>query len=335
MLISPPVLALNGIAVSTSLLMLMAAAFALKVLRHWDIDSGSELQVSLERRTYLISTLVSWCFVAGILSLLLFVHNAEQLSTQFVGAMCATGVLNVNPWGWPALFMKCLVFFAAAVWLLLNHIDQQSPDYPLVRAKYGLLLALTPLLGLEAMVQIQFFRELDPDVITSCCGALFTAGGAGVAATVSALDPALSLVVMYASGLALFGLGILYLWRRCCPIALTVMGTLAFFSALAAVISSVALYVYEHPQHHCPFCILKSGYGFIGYWMYLPLFSGAALLLGVGLITRWRRSPSLDSIIRVEGPRLASLALVLFGLFYAVATYAVLRSNLTMSGVWW
>ncbi len=107
-------------------LLLMAAGFALQVVRHWDIGSGSELQLTLERRTYLISTLVTWCFAAAVVSLLLFVYNAERMSTQFVGAMCATGVLNANPLGWPTLFCKILIFFAGAAWLMLNRLDNQA-----------------------------------------------------------------------------------------------------------------------------------------------------------------------------------------------------------------
>jgi hypothetical protein len=59
------------------------------------------------------------------------------------------------------------------------------------------------------------------------------------------------------------------------------------------------------------------------------------LSLGVGLISRWRRVPSLATVIEVDGGRFATAALVSFGIFYAVATYAVVSSGLTMEGVWW
>jgi hypothetical protein len=335
MLISPAVLALNGAGVIVTLLLLLAASYALQVLRHWDITSGSERQLGLERRTYLISILVAWCFVAEILSLLLFVYNAEQLSSQFVGAMCATGVLNAGPWGWPALFLKIGVFFAGAAWLSLNRIDNRSPDYPLVRVKYGLLLAIVPLAALAATAQWLFFLGLDPDVITSCCGALFTPQGDGVAAEVAGLDPAASLVAMYLSGLALLIGGTRYRLQRRGGGLFALLGGGAFAIALAAIVSCVALYVYEHPHHHCPFCLLKSGHGFTGYWLYVPLFSATALALSVGLMERWRRLPALTAVIDSEGRRLAAASLLLFALFYAVATYLVVDSRLTMAGVWW
>ena len=314
--------------------MFLCGGFALRVRRHWDISSGSELQLALERRTYLIATLVTWCFATSVVSLLLFVYNAEQMSTQFVGAMCATGVLNAAPWGWPALALKIAIFFTGGAWLMLNHVDNQAPDYPLIRAKYGLLLGIVPLVLLEAVVQLAFFLALDPDVITSCCGSLFTPAGDGVAATLAALDPSLSLAAMYASGALVLGLGLLYRKKRLSGKAFAIAGALAFAAALSAIVSSVALYVYEHPHHHCPFCILNSGHGFIGYWLYVPLFAATALALGVGLVNQWRRIPSLAAVIHKDGLRFTAASLSLFAVFYLVASLAVLRSNLTMMGAW-
>lgn len=333
--ITPAVLALNGVALSVAFFMLLAAGFAARVLRHWDVSSGSELQLSLERRTYLISTLVAFCFGAELLSLLLFVYNAEAMSSQFVGAMCATGVLNAAPWGWTTLFLKITLFFVAAMWLMLNRVDNQAHDYPLVRVKYALLLGIAPLVVTEALVQLAFFSGMDPDVITSCCGSLFTPEGEGVAADVSALAPSHALAAMYAGALLVLGAGGLYLWKRRGSFAFSLIGVVAFVTALAAVVSCIALYVYEHPHHHCPFCILKPGHGLIGYWLYAPLFAATALALGAGLIGFWRRVPSLATAIEIDGRRFVTLALGLLGLFYGVATYALLSSNLTMEGVWW
>jgi len=334
-LIAPAVLALNGLAVSVTLLMVLASGFALSVIRYWDIASGSERQVALERRTYLISTLVTWCFVVEILSLLLFVYNAEQMSTQFVGAMCATGVINADPLGWPALWLKIAVFFAGAGWLMLNRIDNKAPEYPLIRIKYGFLLALTPLVAAEAVVQLGHFLGLRPDVITSCCGALFTSEGEGVAGTLSALEPGLALAAMSLAGGAALGAGLGYLLRHKGGGALAFAVALAFVTAIVGVVSFVALYVYEHPHHHCPFCILKSGHGLIGYWLYVPLFAASALALGVGLISRWRTVPSLTAVIDAEGRRGAALAMGLLAIFYVVSAYAVLSSNLTLEVLWW
>lgn len=160
MLFQPAIIALllaSGLAV---LMLAAAAPFAVQVIRRWDIASGSELQLALERRTYLFSTLLGFVFAAQLGALLLFVFTADRLSVMFVGAMCAVGTLNVNAYGFPALLTQIGVFFLAAMWLTINHADSQARDYPLVRLKYGLLLVLLPLLAGSFWLELQYFRGL-------------------------------------------------------------------------------------------------------------------------------------------------------------------------------
>ena len=170
-MLDPAILALLLVSLTVSLLLLPAAGFAIQVARHWDLSSSSERQLALERRTYLIATLLTFIFIAESIALVLFVHTAESLSNRFVGAMCATGVLGVNPWGWPTLFLKIAVFFACAVWSILNRLDNQAPDYPLARIKYFLLLAIVPLVLGAAAIQLLYFLNMDRDIITSSCRA--------------------------------------------------------------------------------------------------------------------------------------------------------------------
>ncbi|GAB4293444.1 MAG: hypothetical protein Kow0096_09030 [Thiohalomonadaceae bacterium] len=335
MLLSPAILALIGVSAVVTALLLLASVFAVRVLRHWDIRSGSELQLRLERSTYLISTLVTFAIAAEVVALLLFVYNAESMHTQFVGAMCATGVLNVNAWGWPALLLKIAVFFAGGVWLLLNRLDNQGYDYPLIRLKYALLLVLLPLVTVSGLVQLQYFLNLNPDVITSCCGSLFSPDAQGVAAEISSVTPRAAMLALYGSGALVLASGAVYLWRRRYATLFAASAATAFPVAIVAIVSCVALYVYEHPHHHCPFCILKSGHDYIGYWLYIPLFAATVLALGVGALAPWRNVPSLISAAATDTRRYATIALAGFVLFYAVATWAIVRSNLTMAGTWW
>jgi hypothetical protein len=317
------------------LLMVSAAAlFALRLLRHWDIGSGSEQQLNLERRTYLISTLMSWVFAFELLSLLLFVYTAESLSGQFVGAMCATGVLNANPWGWPTLFMKIALFFGGALWLAINGLDNRGYDYPLIRRKYTLLLLLAPIVVAEVVFQSRFFLALSPNIITSCCGTLFSSTAEGVAAEVSAMPAKTMAWALALSGMSVMASALGYLkWRRG-ALLLTITSVVAFVTALLAVVSLISPYVYEHPHHHCPFCILKSGHGYVGYLLYIPLFGATAMGLAAAATAVWRKIPSLKAwgSITLGYTR---LSLVLFALFYLISAWLVLSSNLVMQGVWW
>lgn len=332
MLITPALVALQLIALSVTGSILLASGFAWKILRYWDIESGSELQITLERRTYLISTLLGFALGAELLSLLLLVQTAENLSSQFVGAMCATGVLNINPYGFPTLLLKITLFFLAALWLLLNRVDNQGYDYPLVRVKYALLLLIAPLALLEVVLQTRFFLGLEPEVITSCCGSLFSAEGQGVVAELAGWPPRPVLLLFYATAGLFIITGLAFRrWPSVGPL-FAATSLLTFIIAIAGIIAFLSLYIYENPNHHCPFCLLKAGYDFIGYALYLPLFVATAAGLGAGVIASFRRIPSLQAVISDEMRRLTWWALAGFGTFYGLAAWLMLRSHLILLG---
>lgn len=333
MLITPAIVTLQLIALCVISALLLAGVGAWRIVRYWDIHSGSALQIRLERQTYLISTLLGFAMCAELLSLLFFVQTAENLSGQFVGAMCATGVLNINRFGFPTLLLKLVLCFLASLWLALHWVDSKGYDYPLVRVKYGLLLLLiAPLALAEGIVQSAFFIGLNPEVITSCCGSMFSADSQGVAAELAgwALRPALAL--FYGIGLVLFivGWGV-QRWPQIgwlCA-AVSIFG---FAVALAAIISFISLYVYENPQHHCPFCLLKAGYNYVGYALYLPLFIAASSGLSAGIIAHFRAISSLQHVIPNSVRRLSNIALVGFAMFYAIATWLIWHSHLLLLG---
>jgi hypothetical protein len=249
--------------------------------------------------------------------------------------MCATGVLNVNGWGWPTLYLKIALFFAGAVWLMLNRLDNQGYDYPLVRVKYGLLLAIVPLGFAETVSQALFFLQMNPDVITSCCGSLFTPEGDGVAAELAGVAPGAATAALYTASAALLLAGGWFLWRGRGATWFAAAGVATFVTALVALVSCIALYVYERPHHHCPFCILEAGHGYIGYWLYLPLFGATAFALGAGALYPWRTISSLRQAAASAARRYTVASLLLFLLFHLVAARAVLGSNLTMAEAWW
>jgi hypothetical protein len=334
-MLNPAILALLLVSLLVSMMLLVAAGFAVRILRHWNIQSGSELQLQLERRTYLISTLLIWAFLFEFLSLLLFIYNAEALSGQFVGAMCATGVLNLNPWGWPTLFMKITMFFVSAIWLTLNYLDNRGYDYPLIHFKYGLLLLALPLVIAETILQWFHFTEMEPNLITSCCGTLFSADAQGVSGEVSGIAPAKSIITLSISAILVIVAGVWVARRGRGGWLLSIMGIAAFCVAILAIVSSISLYIYEHPHHHCPFCILKQGHDYVGYFLYIPLFLATALSLGVGFVTPWRKLASLSDTVIGMVPTMSWLAVFFFMQFYLTAAWSVWRSQLTMLEVWW
>jgi hypothetical protein len=307
---------------------LYASYFGLVILRRWDLRSGSELQLSLERRTYLISSLVKGAFAFEALSLFLFIYTAEGICTQLVGAMCAAGSLNAHPLGYPALLVKLLAALMAGVWLVINRVDERAEDYPLIRAKYGLLLAMAPLALVEAAFTWGYLLGLKPDVITSCCGSLFSRGGEGLGGGLASFPPRHAMWAYYTVLAATLVVGLrLYRTGRG-GYAFAALSLALFVVSVAALISGFSPYIYELPTHGCPFCLLKREYGYIGYPMYASLFTATVAGLGTGALRPFRRVPSLGEVLPGAGRRLTLLALVMFSAFAALATYGVVASGL-------
>jgi hypothetical protein len=329
MIFQPPALALLLAASLNALALAAAGVFAFHLLRHWNPDRGSEQQIALERRTYLVSTLVGLSLVLSLPALALFVHTADAMAPFFTGAMCAVGSLKANAWGLPALYAMLAGFFLAAAWLVLNHLDNQGWDTPLIRVKYRLLLALAPLAVAQAGLLWAYFLNLDPQVITSCCGSLFGPAASGTAAELAALPLAQAAPVFVATLALTLAAGAAFLIRGRFGRGFAVLAGLHLPIALGAVVAFIAPYIYEQPNHHCPFCLLQAEHGYAGWVLYPPLFLGTAAALGVGLASG-TRAPSLSEAGPAFAIRLGRVAVASLAFFaLAVAVY-ISRSNLVM-----
>ena len=281
MILQPGILALLLGALVSVLLLAGGAVLGVRIAWQWHPGQADERQLLLERQSWLAASLIQWAVAFETLSLPLFVYTTEQLHPLFVGAMCATGTLNANPIGWHLLWIKLLLFLLGGVWWVANHCDLQLPEAPLTKPKFLALLLLLPLGVADLVVMVRYFAGLQPEVITSCCGALFGATGHGVASELAAL-PTRPMIFLFYTASAGFG-GLLLIcrrfsgwgWRTLLALAAVGFGVIA----LASVVSFISVYYYRLPNHHCPFDLLQGHYHFIGYPLYFCLFG--ALLCGL------------------------------------------------------
>ncbi len=330
MIFHTPIMAMLLASALSSAIIVWAAAFGIRVLRHWNIASGSTRQLTMERRTYLVSTALVWVMLVELASLLLFVFNADRMSVMFVGSMCAAGTFNANAYGLPALMLKVLVFFGAALWLIVNRADMKGRDFPLTRFKYGFLIAVAPLALAAATTQLVYFLGLHADVITSCCSRLFTAEAGGLKAELAGLDPELALRLLFGGLVAVLGLAVLA-WRQGRAATVYALAAGLFFAVgVGAIISAISPYVYEHPHHHCPFCVLKPEYAYIGYLLYLPLFAGTAFGLAAGLLSLHPPAASTPAQFPESVRRYVAISAASFVAFVLIALLAIVRSGLVL-----
>ena len=332
MILNPSVLALLVSSLLISFMVLYSAVYGAQILKNWNIASGSELQLSLERKTYLISTILSYFLGIQIISLFLFIFTVDSLCPLFVGAMCAVGALTVNGFGYPTLILKLLNFLLAGLWLILNHADNSGYDYPLIRKKYAFLMILTPLILAESAMEITYFLEMKPDIITSCCGSLFSPASRGIASEIAAAPSVRMKIVFYtATGFTLLT-GSLFVLKQRLGYLFALLSGSTFIVSLIALISFISLYIYEMPSHHCPFCILQKEYHYVGYPLYATLLLGAVTGMGVGVLMPFRNRPSLAATLPGFQRRLALTSIISWLLFTLIATWPIMFSSFRLEG---
>ena len=88
----------------------------------------------------------------------------------------------------------------------------------------------------------------------------------------------------------------------------------------------------ELPSHHCPFCLLSSDYGYVGYGLYLSLAFAVIAGLGSGLVQGFRYFDRHDSIPAREERRLCRISMISFAVVAAIAWWPLLASPFRMGG---
>lgn len=331
MILQPAILALLCGSVLTGLILVYALLFSFRILTRWDIASGSECQLILERRTYLISTILNYAFFFQFLSFFLFIYTADNLHHLFTGAMCAAGSLQADSYGYPVLILKIVNLLFAGTWLILNYADVRGYDYPLIRIKYALLLLLVPCLLLEAVEQFLYFSHLHADVITSCCGSLFSQERSGIAADIAGFPFRPAMLAFYGGICATTASGCRFFLKGRGGYLFSLLSVLFFGVAVAALISFICLYFYDLPTHHCPFCILQKEYRYVGYLLYGTLLGGGVGGLGVGALMPFRGRGSMAGVIPYLQRRLTAVSLALYLVFSIVVTWRIWVSPLKLN----
>jgi hypothetical protein len=332
MLFHPSIIALYVASILIGFMVLYSASYGLQILRRWDIQSGSETQIILERKTYLISTLLTYAFVFELLSLFLYIFTVDQLHTFFVGAMCAAGTLYVNSFGYPALVLKIVNFLLAGLWLILNYADNRGYDYPLIKKKYLFLLVLAPFVFAEMVLQANFFLRLNPDIITSCCGSLFSITEGSLASEIVAIPSIPMKIVFYLTMAFTVASGVTFYLKNKGAYLFSTLSGITLFISLASILSFISLYYYELPTHHCPFCILQKEYGYVGYPLYITLLGGSITGMGVGILMPFRKITSLREVLPSIQKRAALTSVLLYLIFLMIVTYQIFFSAFRLEG---
>ena len=254
------------------ILALLAISFiyTISIIRKWDFDSFDTKQFKLEDMSYLVSTIIVIALVLKIFLLFYFVHTIDALSEFVAGAMCGAGVIKANIYGNYVLVMGIVSVFLSLVWISINSLDIKAKNYPYMRLKSYLFIAIFLFILIEYILSWLYFTNINTTQVVSCCSVIYGKVGGGVP---FGLDN-FKLLTLFA---LFFILILLSLWLA--------NYVVVFISALAFLIVSYysvvyffGTYIYELPTHKCPFCMLQHYYYYVGYLVWGLLFGGVFLL---------------------------------------------------------
>jgi len=193
-------------------------------------------------------------------------------------------------------------------------------------------MVLTPLILAESALEIAYFLQMKPDIITSCCGSLFSPASRGIAAEIAAAPSIPMKFAFYAAtGLTLIT-GARFILKGRPGYLFALLSGVTFLVSLVALISFISLYIYEMPSHHCPFCILQKEYHYLGYPLYVTLLLGSVTGMGVGVLMPFRSRPSLAATLPGFQRRLALTSVISWLLFTLLATWPIVFSSFRLEG---
>lgn len=275
-------------------LLAVAAVSSWPILRKWDIASTSELQLTLERKTYLASTIIQYVLFFQIITLLVFLSTVnDYLPGVIKGAMCATGTLSVNDFGYPLLLIKLLAIFFYGAYLFLNFLDNRETGYPLTPLKYYLVFPALVISGVDLFLTISYFSQIEPDIIATCCSISFSDSGSGGAFILPGEEWKLpGLVIFYHAAILLM---ILATWFRKNHWTFGAVGIIYLVSAVYVLKIHFAKYIYGLPSHQCLFDMFWSAYNFAGYWLFGALIATGMSVVFLILISKFRQRLQLNA----------------------------------------
>ena len=257
--------------------LLGAVIFSVRVIRLWSADATTELQLYLERRSYLIAFMVKFVLIFQVLSLFLFLYTVNNhLPGIIKGAMCATGTLAVNDYGYSTLYLKSAGIIIYAAFLILNYLDNSEPAYPLTPIKYWLVFPVFLLVTFDFYYLFEYFRNIEPDIIATCCSVSFIASKSNDIFLLERISATSGFsIVFYSLFGALWFIQFLNLIRPNLIKSQKFLTGIALFQLLFSLayvfVAMITLkyffvkYIYGLPSHNCLFDIFWVNYYYVGF----------------------------------------------------------------------
>ena len=257
----------------------IAFILSLQIIKSWNFDANSKLQYSLEKKSYLGSTIIRYMFYIKLPLFLFFIFTLDKISFVLPGAMCGAGVVNANKYATVLLFLKLVNLYLFAYWIVLDKQDMLDELQKHLKQKFTIFIALFTLLISEIVLEYIMFSSIDVKDVVDCCGAIFSTNDNTYLSKALSLSPSLLLSLFYLN-FSLLVVSAIFSMRY----IFSLLNLLFIFISLLSLVAFFGTYIYELPTHHCPFCFLQQEYNYVGYFLYGVLFVGTFNGLVVGFV---------------------------------------------------
>ncbi len=282
--------------VLAGLMVFYALLKSVKIIRFWENGQNTALQIRLEQESYLVSNILQ--VMLGV-QMLLFVYFLQTVNHHIPpllrGAMCATGALGANEYGFVALYGKILMLLLAVIFLCIDYRDAKTPYFSLTPTKYYWVFPVALVYFGDVFCSFLYFYKLNPDIIATCCSVNFLVSEQSSFFTSQSpltlqSQIQLSFWFFYVVGFVLLFRKIFVFFRKKSVggFSKTKFFKNAFFFFLLNIwlVNAVFLlqnffvkYIYGVPSHTCLFDIFWGEYYFVGY----VIFGGYFLAWAMGV----------------------------------------------------
>jgi hypothetical protein len=238
----------------------------------WDSEATTKKQYENEKTGFLLTSIIKYLIFFKIPLFLFFIFTLDKLALNFIGAMCAAGVVDNLDFGSGLLVFKIFNLFLLGFWLIIHKKDMLIETLPYSKTKYGLFLLVGILVVIELAIEIYTLSSIRINESVQCCGTIFSNTSTSYIGFLFFIDTIWYGVMFYSIFLILF---MSYFMKN--KFLFSFANIVYLIISLVSLILFFGTYIYELPTHHCPFCFLQKEYFYVGYFLYLSLFFGTFL----------------------------------------------------------
>jgi hypothetical protein len=238
----------------------IAFYFSINILYLYKRNATSSLQYELEKKSFLITSIIKLSLYIFIFLFVLFALSIDALAQIITGAMCGAGVVGFGEYGELLIALKFITIIFSMLWITVDKKDQRGKGFPYFSKKLYFFLFIYLSLLISYIVEVNFFLSLSTQEPVLCCSSLYSLG---TNSFLFGMNIETIIVLFYLNYLAVL---LSAFFQK--KVFLALFSSLFFYFSYISIVYFFSTYIYELPTHMCPYCILGKEYYYLGYFIY-------------------------------------------------------------------